>query len=242
MISSNQDYACVLENQLYFGNSKPAKNESVLRDLGVKAIVDLINYKPNSKPIEHSSDFILLHKDIIDLPTNNIDWCEELAKFIDDQLAQNNIVYVHCAQGISRSSALILYYLITRKHQTLLEAFQNVSALRNVICPNMGFFKGLSELELKLTNRTTFSPDEYALRCLKTQFPFVPLEVITSIYEESKQKMLQNEESYKRVAEERNIEPIGYQTIDTILDKYDLPEHRERIVPRANCSFHHPFD
>ena len=109
MTQSKQDYACVLDNELYFGNSNPAKNESILRDLGVKAIVDLINYQPKVQPIQHTSDFILYHMDVIDSPTNNIDWCEEPAKFIDDQLANKNPVYVHCSYGISTSSTLILY-------------------------------------------------------------------------------------------------------------------------------------
>lgn len=238
MITTNQDYACVIENKLYYGNSKPAKDESILTKLGVKSIVDLINYKSKDKEIKHSPSFNVFHSEIEDLPTNNIDWCEEPSKFIDEQLSLNNIVYVHCAQGISRSSALVIYYLMTRYKQELKQTFDQIRKIRNVACPSYGFMKGLSALEQKLYNKSTFPPVEYSLLCISELFPKLSKEEITEIYKNAESEFSQNKEAYNELAISKNIEPIGFNTLDKIIEKYG----KNDMLKRTGCSLHHPFD
>ena len=237
MITTNDNYACIIEGKLYYGNEKAAKDERMLQELGVNAIVDLIKYVRKSKEIQHSSIFKVLHIDVDDVPTNNIDWCEEPAKFIDDQLSQNNVVYVHCSKGISRSTALIIYYLMTRKKQGLKQTFTQIREIRNVASPNYGFMKGLSELEQKLFGKTTLSPVEYSINSISEVFPSVNREKIEQIYNETKNEF-NDEESYTRAAFDRNIEPIGYYTIEKIFKKYG----NKSFLSRNGCLFHHPFE
>lgn len=232
------DYACVIENKLYYGNSKPAKNEEVLTQMGVKSIVDLIKYESKDKEIKHSDSFNVFHLEVEDLPTNTIAWCEEPSKFIDEQLSLNNIVYVHCAQGVSRSSALVIYYLMTRNKQGLKLTFNFIRSIRPVSCPSYGFMKGLSELEQKLFNRITFPPADYSIMCISEIAPKVDIEEIIDIYQKIKNVMQQNQELYENMARSKNIEPIGYNTIDKIMEKYG----KDSIIKRFGCSLHHPFD
>lgn len=56
---------------------------------------------------------------------------------------------VHCAMGLSRSSTLVLAYLMIHEHMTLAEAIKAVSANRNV-SPNSGFLEQLRELDKEL--------------------------------------------------------------------------------------------
>lgn len=58
-------------------------------------------------------------------------------------------VFVHCAMGLSRSSSLVLAYLMIHENMTLVDAIRAVSANRN-ISPNNGFLEQLRELDKKL--------------------------------------------------------------------------------------------
>lgn len=58
-------------------------------------------------------------------------------------------MFVHCAMGLSRSSTLVLAYLMIHEHMTLADAIKAVSANRN-ISPNEGFLEQLRNLDKKL--------------------------------------------------------------------------------------------
>ncbi|XP_020351201.1 dual specificity protein phosphatase 13 isoform X3 [Oncorhynchus kisutch] len=58
-------------------------------------------------------------------------------------------VLVHCAMGLSRSSSLVLAYLMIDKNLTLVDAIKAVAANRN-ICPNAGFLEQLRDLDKQL--------------------------------------------------------------------------------------------
>lgn len=58
-------------------------------------------------------------------------------------------VFVHCAMGLSRSSTLVLAYLMIHVNMTLADAIKAVSANRN-ISPNAGFLEQLRELDKEL--------------------------------------------------------------------------------------------
>ncbi len=59
-------------------------------------------------------------------------------------------VLVHCAAGISRSSTLVLAYLMNCEKMKLFDAFKQVRSKRCVIWPNIGFMNMLIEMEKKL--------------------------------------------------------------------------------------------
>lgn len=63
-------------------------------------------------------------------------------------------VLVHCAMGLSRSSTLVLAYLMIHEDMTLVEAIKAVAEHRN-ICPNSGFMEQLRELDQKLLGQSS---------------------------------------------------------------------------------------
>ena len=237
-MENKEDYCCVIQNKLYFGNQILAKDESRLKQLGIKSIIDLIDYKDPSKQIKHSKDFNYLHLSIEDVPTNNADWAEKGSNFIEEQIKNNNPVYVHCAQGISRSSTLVMHYLMTREKQNLKTVFFKLKDLRNIIDPTTGFMKSLCNLDEKLFGKKSFTIDEYSLFCLKESFPDINESEINDIYETNKKYYSLNESLYLKESNDKKCEPIGYKTIDDLLKKYG----KEKMIYRQGCSLHHPFD
>ena len=237
-MENKEDYCCVIPNKLYFGNKILAKDETRLRKLGIKSIIDLINYENSSQEIKHSKDFNFLHLSIEDVPTNNADWAEEGSNFIEEQIKNNNPVYVHCSQGISRSSTLIMHYLMTREKQNSKTAFFKLKDLRNIIDPTTGFMKSLSNLDEKLFGKKSFTIEEYSLFCLKESFPDINESEINDIYETNKKYYSLNESLYLKESNDKKCEPIGYKTIDDLLKKYG----KEKMIDRQGCSLHHPFD
>jgi protein-tyrosine phosphatase len=60
--------------------------------------------------------------------------------FIDRQRKSTNVL-VHCYAGISRSTTIVLAYLIYKYKWTLAEALRTVSSIRKIVCPNPGFMR-----------------------------------------------------------------------------------------------------
>ncbi len=53
--------------------------------------------------------------------------------------AGGGCVLVHCSQGVSRSAALVIGYLMWKLGQPYDEVYQSVKAIRGVANPNIGF-------------------------------------------------------------------------------------------------------
>jgi protein-tyrosine phosphatase len=71
--------------------------------------------------------------------------------FIDSARSAGGRVLVHCHQGVSRSSALVLAYLLIRDNVwPLEEAVRQLLRVRPTACPNSSFLDALSEVELRI--------------------------------------------------------------------------------------------
>jgi hypothetical protein len=57
---------------------------------------------------------------------------------------------VHCVAGVSRSTAMVLSYLIKYKKMTLKDAFKRVIEKRPIIKPNTAFFEQLIKYEKRI--------------------------------------------------------------------------------------------
>lgn len=69
---------------------------------------------------------------------------DEVADFIDAQIEVGNNVLVHCAAGISRSTTLVLYYMLKyRGYKTVDDSLAKVREQRLDANPNKGFLAKL---------------------------------------------------------------------------------------------------
>jgi len=83
--------------------------------------------------------------------------------FIDSAKEPESRVLVHCAAGISRSSTVVIAYLMQSHNMSLKMAYEHVYCRRNTIRPNPGFFNQLMEFEMKLYSQQTMSPKDLSL-------------------------------------------------------------------------------
>jgi atypical dual specificity phosphatase len=142
----------ILSN-LYIGSFEDAKCEDILINKNIKYILNISNEcnKPN-----YQNNFIykqIFINDHSDAPLNL--FFEETNIFIHDALKSSKGILVHCKMGISRSSTIVIAYIMNYGYNPYIpckvsfkEAFRFVKKKRNLITPNFGFCLYLRELDI----------------------------------------------------------------------------------------------
>jgi hypothetical protein len=132
------DYA-LIEDGLYLGaqvNDPPP---------GVQAVLNLCEFQ-DRYAIE-----VYCHEPIRDAaPVPNLDWLRRQVDFIAAQREAGRITFVHCLNGISRSSMVVTAYLMQKNSWTKDEALSFVRSRRAVVRPNPIFMDLLAEWERAL--------------------------------------------------------------------------------------------
>ncbi|EAR94721.1 tyrosine phosphatase (macronuclear) [Tetrahymena thermophila SB210] len=72
--------------------------------------------------------------------------------FIHENLKKTN-VFVHCQMGISRSSSIVIAYLMKEKGMDFLDTLNFVRSKRSCVSPNEGFVSQLIEYSQDLQNQ-----------------------------------------------------------------------------------------
>lgn len=240
LMSSLSNYAEIIPEKLLFGDIIFSKDVKGMRKMNIGAVVDLCHYKDVKSRVKYSHEIDSLYLPVYDRPTNNIDWAEAGSAFIESEIQKGKLVYVHCYYGISRSSTLVLHYIMTRCQMRLKEALALLREKRPIVCPTFGFLKGLSELDAKLYGSSSLLPTEYSFQCISELFPDVQMEIIQKKYQES--EMFLNETGNLFVEEVlktnnvsiEKIEPKGFICIELLKQLYTLNK-------RESCLEHHPF-
>ncbi|XP_068182910.1 dual specificity protein phosphatase 19-like [Antennarius striatus] len=81
---------------------------------------------------------------ILDLPETDIaSYLEESSSFIDQARDQDGVVLVHCNAGVSRSSSIVIGYLMLKEELSFDHAYSQVKLARPSIRPNPGFYHQL---------------------------------------------------------------------------------------------------
>lgn len=233
----SEHYMTILPDSLYLGDIHFAKDENLLRKIGITVIIDLID----DYPTEHSNDFIHLRLPVSDQPTSTIDFAEGISKKIDQYLSQKKKVLVHCIMGMSRSVSLIIQYLMTRHNKTLKESYDFIKEHRPLICPTFGFFTGLCNLDLKLHGKNSMDLDQYAINCLSENYPFVDKDKIKDIYNEAKEIINNNPNYLEGKTIKPKFAPVGYLAYELLKERFTDEGSRNKIVKRPGCAIHHPF-
>ncbi|XP_068588150.1 dual specificity protein phosphatase 19-like isoform X2 [Cebidichthys violaceus] len=81
---------------------------------------------------------------ILDLPDTDItSYVGECSSFIDGAREKDGVVLVHCNAGVSRSTSIVIGYLMLREGLSFDDAYGQVKLARPSIRPNPGFHQQL---------------------------------------------------------------------------------------------------
>ena len=146
----------ILNDELFLGNIDHATSKEILKNL---KITHILNITMQNNAFEHDKELNIdyLHCPIFDGPSQPISiYFEKGINFINNALIKNNTnnnnqiinrVLVHCQAGISRSSTMIIAYLMKIHKMTYDDAYQYTQKRREIIQPNYGFIQQLKLYE-----------------------------------------------------------------------------------------------
>ncbi|KAM9997459.1 hypothetical protein ACTFIZ_010954 [Dictyostelium cf. discoideum] len=138
----------IIKDFLYLGGVENAGNRQQLINLKITHIVNMASELDDVYP--HLYKYYRANLD--DRPKANIyDHFEPVIQFINDCKKQGGRVLIHCAMGISRSTTVVLAYLMKEDHMTYTDAFTFCKQKRSCINPNFGFVKQLKDYQQHLT-------------------------------------------------------------------------------------------
>lgn len=126
-----------IAEHLYLGSDKVAKDREVLRKNGITHVLNCVGF---FCPEYFKGDLMYKTLWLRDSPTEDItSILYDVFDYFEDVREQGGRVLVHCSQGVSRSTSLVIAYLMWKEGQSFEDAFQRVKAARGVTNPNMGF-------------------------------------------------------------------------------------------------------
>jgi hypothetical protein len=167
---------CVIENQIYIGSGIQAKNWRIIRDLKITHIINCSvehecvfkdeikylhikledNYTENiykvfNKSIQFIDDaFEKYYTDLVRVndKENGLS-CGSSNGGLENSSPnlQPPVIMIHCNLGISRSSTVLIAYLMSRYKLCLFSAFKYVKDKRLQIAPNYSFLRQLKQFE-----------------------------------------------------------------------------------------------
>ena len=159
MNSSMFSYPNKILSNLYLGNCIHSGNRKILIDLKITNIINVTRNMMDSQTIKNDKQLNVeyLRIPITDSPNEQIETkFKGSAVYIDKILADpRKRVLIHCQHGISRSSAILIAYLIWKRQWSYDETFKFVKNRRNTICPNKGFVMKLKDWSQSIRNRDT---------------------------------------------------------------------------------------
>ncbi|KNE54654.1 hypothetical protein AMAG_00614 [Allomyces macrogynus ATCC 38327] len=146
---SAEDVSTLPEDQpfLYLSGIRGA-TEPHLKHLKITHVLNITQHPhPSNMP---GVDYLKIALD--DVPSARIDLhFQQALDFINSARAMpNGRCLVHCFAGVSRSTSLVLAYLMSAQGCTLAQAYHTTFRSRPVIQPNEGFSKKLQKLEKEL--------------------------------------------------------------------------------------------
>ncbi|XP_076905065.1 protein-tyrosine-phosphatase MKP1-like [Bidens hawaiensis] len=122
---------------IFFGGDAVAKDKGILKQHKITHILNCVGFVC---PEYFKGNFVYRTLWLQDSPSEDItSILYDVFDYFEDVREQNGRVFVHCCQGVSRSTSLVIAYLMWREGQSFDDAFQYVKAAREIADPNMGF-------------------------------------------------------------------------------------------------------
>ncbi|KAM3345323.1 hypothetical protein P3S68_025032 [Capsicum galapagoense] len=161
---------------VFLGGDAVAKDKDILKQNGITHVLNCVGFVC---PEYFKSDFVYqtlwlrdsLSEDITSILYDVFDYFEDVRE-------QHGRVFVHCYQGVSRSTSLVIGYLMWREGQSFDDAFEYLKVARGIADPNIGFACQLLQFQ-KRVHAFPLSPSSLLRMCrVAPHSPYDPLHLI----------------------------------------------------------------
>jgi hypothetical protein len=168
------DVSMIIPDLLFLGSCMAAHSLPFLKTTRIRAVLNV------------TADVEMLHETfcphvripVADRYSENIRRYFDIGVgFIHQHTEVGNTVLVHCAQGISRSSTIVIAYLIKQKRMSLRESLGFLRSSRPQVAPNIGFLRCLLELELETLGCASMTDRELVVDALAHYLPSIGVEL-----------------------------------------------------------------
>mmetsp|Transcript_2051 Transcript_2051/g.5687 ORF Transcript_2051/g.5687 Transcript_2051/m.5687 type:complete len:238 (-) Transcript_2051:26-739(-) len=191
VVGEDPNWECcdVVEGVLSISNF-PMSVDHVL-SCGFKRVVNCMGGDFMCKVEEYTERFKerYLHLNLIDHPAAPCEhYFDAVADFVQSGAKRGEKTLIHCAAGVSRSSTMVIAYLIKYQDLTLDAALARVREARPSAKPNEGFFVKLMRFQAQLTGPLS---DEYRRSLISNyiQIRHPQLEITDPIWEEVREQL-----------------------------------------------------
>ncbi|CAI9756322.1 unnamed protein product [Fraxinus pennsylvanica] len=124
-------------DHIYLGSDVIAKSHEILQRNGITHVLNCVGFVC---PEYFKNELVYKTLWLRDSPSEDItSILYDVFDYFEDVREQGGRVLVHCCKGVSRSTSLVIAYLMWKEVQSFEDAFQHVKAARGVTNPNMGF-------------------------------------------------------------------------------------------------------
>lgn len=148
MSAAAKNFHTILDGLLYLGSQESAvfeQGKNDLQNLGIGAICNCTQSFPCShpKPMEYTRVNIADTKN-----ASILEHLDAATSFIHKYIQKGIGVLVHCQMGVSRSSSVVIAYLMRYHQMTFDQAYDHSKKRRSQVNPNRGF-----RMQLKIYER-----------------------------------------------------------------------------------------
>jgi protein-tyrosine phosphatase len=134
---------------LYLGDRNNAHNLNELKYFEIKTVINVAHEIPNMYKDKDKDKFKYIKYNWDDIPDFNIlvD-LDDIVDKIHTSIMNKENVFIHCMLGISRSSTVVIGYLMKYNKMNYEDAYKHVKSLRSFINPNHGFITQLKKYKI----------------------------------------------------------------------------------------------
>ena len=130
----------IIPNKLYLGNNESAKNLETLKEYNITSILICGYFLSEFFPDKFIYKTLEIEDNEYEIIINS------LIKGIEF-IEKNKTILVHCREGVCRSSAIVIGYIMFKEKKSYIEAEKFVKERKDNINPNENFVKQLKEFE-----------------------------------------------------------------------------------------------
>lgn len=144
---AREDLSEVVNGFLYLSGQVGAGNRAALKGVGITHILNVCD----RIPCKFKNDFTYKIVSVFDTRGSDIrKHFPEALEFINNAQAIGGRCLVHCMVGASRSTSIVLAWLVSHRGVSLKDAYKDVRSRRGVAKPNRAFCEQLIEFEFEV--------------------------------------------------------------------------------------------